>query len=210
MRERGKPKWGFRGMADSISITEKQIQAIEKKAGMTLSKDLSERLSDALSAYVSTKEVISNFPRVSQVRAALRAVKDKAKAYAEALEQLDVASVRTLTSQSDMVDIETAAFQARITYHASEDALKNLPIDKGGRPLDLALKSLLRDLIEIYEQAKGKKARGPYIDTETGEPSGPFFKFAYICLTEINCPFHSNEALAKEIKRILKARKRHS
>jgi len=205
-----KPKWGFRPVADKIPIPKKVIQVIEKKTGITLKKGLRDRLIESLSEYLSTKEMVENYPRRSESRAALEEINQLTDKLVYFLKELDSRSRRILTLQSEWVDIEETISNLEILQSTTEDALKSLPLDKGGRRPNRALKSLIKDLIEIYEQATGKKAGMPGKDEVTEKYSGPFFRFVDTCLEVINCPAYSNEALAQEIKRILIAPKKHS
>jgi hypothetical protein len=167
MSKKPKPRWGFKSVAEKIPIPKEKeeeiVKSINKKTGITLKINLANRLTESASEYLSTKEVIDNLPHLSEVRPALKKVRDCASELVKVLEQLDPISRTKLIAQSDWVDIEGTILKSQYIYYASEDALKNLPIDKRGPRPRLTLQFFIKELIEIYKLQTGKKKVGmPY------------------------------------------------
>ena len=65
---------------------------------------------------------------------------------------------------------------------------------------------LLRELIQIYEEGTGKKARRS-INNNTGQYTGPMFRFIEDSLDLLEAEKKSNKALGLTIDRLLKERK---
>jgi hypothetical protein len=86
---------------------------------------------------------------------------------------------------------------------AVDAANRVLPVDKGGRPRNRELHSLIYELSRYYERHTGKKPglpRGP-----DGKPSGPFFRFVETVLRVlVPDQVRSDDALYSQIKRTLK------
>jgi hypothetical protein len=79
-----------------------------------------------------------------------------------------------------------------------------LPRDRGGQHGDQALHAVIFHLARFYND-KSRRKPGVSRHWDTGQPSGPFFRFVQDCL-QIFEPnrARSDEALAKTIQRVLK------
>lgn len=87
------------------------------------------------------------------------------KHWEEAMRTQSVTPSSTLTTSEFLTMIKRCKSDAyKISWSAkrARSNLKNLPLDKGGPRPNLALKSYIGELAEIYEQATGKKAGIPY------------------------------------------------
>lgn len=73
----------------------------------------------------------------------------------------------TATGFFTMIDrCKSYAYKVSGAAKRAMSDLKNLPLDKGGPPANLALRFFIGELKEIYEEATGKKAGAPYIKYE--------------------------------------------
>jgi hypothetical protein len=87
---------------------------------------------------------------------------------------------------------------------AVDAAKKALPEDRGGRPRNRQLHSMIYELAEYYARHTGRKA-GLSRDPTTGKPSGPFFRFVSTVLRVfVPDQVRPDDALYSEIRRTLR------
>ncbi len=89
-----------------------------------------------------------------------------------------------------------------ISYYA------NIPIAKG-RPTNIALNELLKQLASVYEYSTGKLAsKNITSDRDHKEYKGDFFDFVVSCLKAEKIKYHSKTALGGRIVKALKSREK--
>ena len=94
----------------------------------------------------------------------------------------------------------------RLLIDTADTLLVVAPVDKGGRPADIAFEYLIERLACTYEEAKG---RPPGVSHDITQ--GPFFRLVRECRNRFNLPLRrQDEALGKAIYRYLKKRRMRS
>lgn len=244
MPTKTKPKWGWKNAGtfmpffcsdDELKkpvpnrIIKDQLERIVNtlclpKIPRNLTTQLYSRNSKFLKAFRELEKATENYrinknrkiPRLSEVRAALMAIHDKAKRLdkpkplIKVLERIDDWTLDKLamTSFPDNLDFfdrpwNNPDIQVRV-YSVVQEALSELEKDKGGLPPNNALIKLIIELKEIYEEASNKKAAIPYWNDYKKEFLGPFLDFVYAFLEIINPDeIGKRSSLAQKVKKIL-------
>ena len=91
---------------------------------------------------------------------------------------------------------------------AAKRSIKELAADRGGPRKDIALSCYIEELVQIYEEGVGKKARVSY-DSIANKFTGPLYRFVEKCVQfKPLYPKKSNAAIGQQIRAVLNSRKK--
>jgi|WetSurMetagenome_2_1015567.scaffolds.fasta_scaffold13185_4 hypothetical protein len=198
-------KWG--DPTSPSAFTDGDLTDLLEQVGLEIGKESRMKMVDALNMYLSTKDVLDGLPRPSQVASVLMQLKELAGSFDRALGELDFVSRSLLRKHAERIDIEKVRAQARMVAEGCIDALKSLAIDKGGRPKDLAIKTLISQIADIWKHATGKAPTLTWNDY-SDQYEGKFFRFIRSCLQSADPKAgFKNEALGQKIRTVLRTRK---
>jgi hypothetical protein len=220
MSKKSKPRWDFSPTIDVafsdedakrrikegtkfIKFDTEALSTIEEKADLKLDEMLKDKLRTAIIQYKAGKELVDNRPRVSEQRAALKTINKLSNQLKDALENCDSDTRMKLILESDWINIEKTIFILENINHTTDDILKKIPTDKGGRPTHASRKLFIQDLAKIFKKATGEDASVAYNDYKSQFYS-PFLSFVEIVLDEINDPPYTNQSLGSTIQRAIK------
>jgi hypothetical protein len=159
--------------------------------GKKKNSQLADKLISILKDYKSNKDVLNNWPKLSNTIVELRNVYESTRDFIRNLEDLSSVAKSIMTRQlscCDYENIEEATSRAENIFDATKIALSKLtkdedgnplPKDKGGRPRDVALAMLINKLAKIYKEATGKEPKRP--DYYVIQYQGPFLDFVEAC-----------------------------
>ena len=169
-----------------------------------------DRLREATSSFLSHRQVFDRWPRPAKIKADLKSVIEFGGLFLNALRNLDhpTQSRLFLARAGRVGEVDSEAL--RKVQHAvvrimesCEDALKSLPLDRGGRPAKPSLGLYIENLALIYGEVTGKKPTVAWSDIKK-KYRGPFLVFVNDCLKTCDQPPSSNKSLGKAIQRTLK------
>lgn len=146
--------------------------------GIGLRDEHKEQIKKAAKFYFWDIHAKSEWPTMSECRNALEKLKTAAQNFENALETLDKRSYELILSPNTTWEIRTRDKKSASNWHLA--AMISLHEIKGKKDktkkANYALRGLLFAVAEVYESAKGKKARLSRKEGTT--PTGPFFRLA--------------------------------
>ena len=106
------------------------------------------------------------------------------------------------------IDTDLMKFSERLAAlgKAANDAISNLPEDRGGNPGDFPLEALVRRLAPIFTKITGQRPTITYdaYEEEDGKYTGPFISFVLAFLAPLDAHYQkSHQGLGKTVQRVL-------
>jgi hypothetical protein len=207
MARKQTPQWkkGWGGFYTFPYLKDEDFQELEEVLGSKIDKEIRSRLQGMVRDFASDKHFFEDRPRLAQVRAALKSVRDKPESYHDISENLDAESAyeleRRLGNASEPKNVDEIKM-------AAEDALEDLNIDKGGRPKKkAALRTLIIDLSVVFKEITGRNA-GITWHQYRERYEGLFYDFISKFLDIVDKDeIWSNSSLGQQIQSALKSAK---
>ena len=215
MTKKHVPKWkqdakGFYSLPD---FTDDNFGTLAESLGITnVNQQDRTWLHSMARIYLTDKDYTSDIPKFSEVRAALEELREYSQKLSFCLENLDDLSLQSVYLNAFKMDLlsgeEIDALMERKSvirklHKVSEIALKNIPMDKGGRPSKGNLTQLILNLRSFFAGMTGKKATVTWNEHDSSY-GGKFFNFVHAFLQIIDPEvIYSNQSLGQQIKRAL-------
>ena len=207
MARKQTPQWG-KGRGGFYSfpyLKDEDFQKLEEVLGSKIDKGIRSRMQGMVRDFASNKHFSEDRPRLAQVRAALKSVRDQPESYSDISEKLDAESAYELERRLENASEPKSVDEIRL---AAENALEDLKIDRGGRPKKkAALRALINDLKVVFKEITGRES-GITWHAYREKYEGSFFDFISKFL-EITDPeeIRSNSSLGHQIQIALKSAK---
>jgi len=194
---KAKPRWGFTdtGFEAPTCFTQDDNKEISTLLGTPLGTDYLSQLNNATKRYLAGTS--DRPPNTSEVRAALLVVEKRSQELLICLEDLDDITRDHLLVSGEIYN--RAQQDVQSLWLTAQKALRDLPVDKGGRPAKAELREYIIKLADIFEEVVKSRPTVSYNDYLKNPYSGSFFNFVQFCLDHINKPPFSNQSLGGAI-----------
>ncbi len=207
-RKKPMRNWRRLGVPLSQPFDAQRTENIARESNFPNTPWLGRRLNDAAENWQAQRQLAKS-PRISDQKKYLEVLVKRTESLHENVRNMGMEISFRLSAQ-----IKDGSWRLRLLNDikklnaAAKRSIKELAADRGGRRKDIALSCYIEELVQIYEQGIGERARVSYDPIEK-KFTGPFYRFVEKCVRfKPLYPKKSNAAIGEQIRAVLNSRKK--